>query len=74
MADWDTVPFVSLLVIDGGEPCPEEHPEEVIYQDFPGIENRIAPAKLSNIKGRKICGKRGGRNFKDAIRPNLIDG
>ena len=30
--------------------------------------------KLTNIKGRKICGKRGGRSFKDAIRPNLVDG
>ena len=23
---------------------------------------------------RKVCGKRGGRNFKEAIRPFLLDG
>ena len=29
----------------------------------------IPPINLSNINGRKICGLRGGRNFKDAVRP-----
>ena len=29
----------------------------------------IPSMNLTNIGGRKICGLRGGRNFKDAIRP-----
>ena len=28
----------------------------------------------SNIRVRKVCGKRGGRSFKEAIRPFLLDG
>ena len=30
--------------------------------------------KLSNIGGRKICGLRGGRSFREAVRPSLKDG
>ena len=36
--DWIKIPFTSLKVINGNETCPQEHPEEVIYQDFQGIQ------------------------------------
>ena len=38
LEDWETVPFVSLKVIDGKQDCPNEHPEEVIYRQSPAIK------------------------------------
>ena len=34
--DWQTVPFVSLKVVDVEERCPIDHPDEAIYSVFMG--------------------------------------
>ena len=34
----------------------------------------MPPIVQSNIKGIKICGKRGGRNFRNAVRPDFSTG
>ena len=128
--DWDTIPLISLKVVDGNEDCPNDHPEEVIYRQSPvisslctckqwvevdeygnrgggslsgyGVQRKLiykyytnescfnyrngkdihscywyppTPAiNLSNINGRKICGLRGGKNFREAVRPLREDG
>ena len=36
--NWETIPLVSLKVIDGKQHCPEDHPEEVIYRRSPDIK------------------------------------
>ena len=103
-------------MVNGASPCPDDHPEEVIYRKSPEISSvctcrqyeyrysegrrykadigrqfmfdrvcewyerkelfsgcdyfdAVPSMNLSNIGGRKICGLRGGRNFKDTVRP-----
>ena len=105
--DWETIPFVSLTVVDGDVSCRSlnENFEAVIYQDFLGIKQicrcRDVKANAVNegscedlglplsqcdtiegfdsweqesIKGKKLCGKRGGKSFKNVIRPDYVTG
>lgn len=39
MQDWDTVPFVDVVMIDDSSKeskCPKSHPSEVFYEVWPG--------------------------------------
>ena len=44
-----------------------------IYEECRG-QDSIPQMQLSSLKGRKVCGRRGGRSFKEVVRPSLSDG
>ena len=86
MQDWEKQPFVDMAVPEGDcdegwEPVffkqwaglEEKCIEWTQHRRHRTCANKIEardPIKMADLEGVKICGKRGGKPFVDAIRPN----
>lgn len=86
MQDWEKQPFIALTVSEGDcdegwDPVffkqwaglEEKCIEWTHHRRHRTCANKIEaqePIKMADLDGVKICGKRGGKPFVDAIRPN----
>ena len=50
--DWETIPLISLKVVDGKYDCPVDHPEEVLYRQSPAIKETCTCKKVVYDDGR----------------------
>lgn len=62
MRDWSLAPFVGVKVVSAELPCPEDFPDDVIYDIWPGTRQRcdcLEWKDRSNVFLDTICDKEG---------------
>ena len=36
--EWDTSPFVAIVIVEAEDPCPDSHPALMFYDNWPGLD------------------------------------